>query len=179
MLLDAGPAWCYRPYDSTDADVASKGELEVEFGFSQARLTPVEARDWGLVLNYGLGGDRELVLEGARMRTEESGFPAQTSFSDVALSLKQVLRRGTLQQQSGISVGVECGALTSQCGRFLWHQPNMGAQCRAYRADVARVGSRRRGSCISPFDGVRERVERMAAGGYLVNVLLGLQAVRA
>ena len=135
MLLAAKPAWCYRPYDSTDADVASEDELEVEFGFSQARSTDVEARGWGLVLNYGLGRDRELVLEGARKRTEESGFPAQTSFSGVALSVKQVLRRGTLQEQSGVSVAVESGALIPASS----DENNLGGECALIGSQALRM----------------------------------------
>lgn len=137
MLLAAKPAWCYRPYDSTDADVASEDELEVEFGFSQARLTPAKARGWGLVLNYGLGRDRELVLEGGRIRTEESGFPAQTSFSDVALSVKQVLRRGTLQEQPGVSVAVECGALIPASP----DDDSVGGECAVIASQATRVVS--------------------------------------
>jgi hypothetical protein len=125
MLLAAEPAWCYRPYDSTDADVASDGEIEVEFGFTLSRMAEADVRGWGLVLNHGLGGDRELVVEGARTRTEVSDFPAQTSFSDVALSLKQVVRRGTLQEQSGASVAVECGTLIPVAP----DENNLGGEC--------------------------------------------------
>jgi hypothetical protein len=68
MQFVAAPAWSYRPFDSTDANVASEDELEVEFGFSRSLSTEEHVQGWDLVLNYGLGRKRELVVEGARLK---------------------------------------------------------------------------------------------------------------
>jgi hypothetical protein len=70
LVLLAGalvsPALAYRPFDSTDAAVADKGEFEVE-------LSPLSYRhdDDGIAwispsarLNYGFAQDWEVVLEG-------------------------------------------------------------------------------------------------------------------
>ena len=63
-LLVSEPALALRPYDSTDADVAKQGEFELELG-------PVGRRREGskrievapaVIGNFGLAGDRELVL---------------------------------------------------------------------------------------------------------------------
>jgi hypothetical protein len=125
MQFVAAPAWSYRPFDSTDANVASEDELEVEFGFSRSLSTEEHVQGWDLVLNYGLGRKRELVVEGARLKTAISGLPTENSFADVALSLKQIVRTGSLQGESGISVATECGALFPTTGE----ERGMGGEC--------------------------------------------------
>jgi hypothetical protein len=110
----AGWAWGYRPFDSTDADVAKAGEFELEFG-------PVQRFDQGgkrfadapaVVANIGLARDRELVIETRRevALDAEPGEP-HSSFVDSGAFIKQVLRRGALQDETGPSVATEYGIL--------------------------------------------------------------------
>jgi hypothetical protein len=107
-------AAAYRPFDGTDAAVSGPQEFELEFG-------PVhylqEGSDRGViapafVANYGIEGDREIVLEG-KVKRLFSSPPGQdrTSVTDTALSLKQVHRRGVLQGENGPSIASECGML--------------------------------------------------------------------
>jgi len=65
IVLSAGPAFAYRPFDSTDAAVADRGAVEFECG-------PigyiVEAGDRSLIvpaaiLNIGLANGWEIVAE--------------------------------------------------------------------------------------------------------------------
>ena len=108
LLLALGwsePAFAYRPFDSTDAAVADKGAFEVE-------LSPLSFRhdDDGAAwiapsarLNYGFAEDWEVVLEG-----QAEHFARQRSHvTDAALSLKSVLREGSLQEKSGWSLASE------------------------------------------------------------------------
>lgn len=113
-VLSCLPAHAYRPFDGTDAAVAEAGELELELGPVQ-HLREGSERSWlapAAIANWGLAGDRELVLEG-KVRTFQDrpaeGF--RTGLVDDALSLKQVHRRGSLQGEAGASVASECGVL--------------------------------------------------------------------
>ena len=109
-----GAAMAYRPFDGTDAGVAAPKEFELELG-------PVhyfrEGDDNGIIVpaliaNFGLEGDREIVLEGKLRRLfNNSSGDHRTSVVDTALSLKQVHRRGSLQEGAGPSVASECGIL--------------------------------------------------------------------
>src|SRR5438876_10228913 len=68
LLLLSGPALALRPYDSTDADVAKQGEFELELGPVGRRR---EVSKWtevapAVIGNFGLAGDRELVIQGQR-----------------------------------------------------------------------------------------------------------------
>jgi hypothetical protein len=112
-LLTAVPAWAYRPYDSTDADVADENEIELEVGWEDADFDGENARGVRAVLNFGLGREREIVVEGGWLRTQpSSGFEgARSSVEGVGAFLKQVHRHGSLQGKSGLSVASECGAL--------------------------------------------------------------------
>jgi hypothetical protein len=108
------PAHAYRPFDGTDANVLEQGELELELGYlhylredkQKSLETPV------VVMNLGLQNKQELVFEG-RVRTPLSGDDEahQSRFADVAVSLKQLHRDGSLQEGSGPSVASECGIL--------------------------------------------------------------------
>ena len=109
-----GPAYAYRPFDGTDADVAGAGEVEVELGFlhllregSQEYVVAPAA-----VVNFGLDNGRELVLEG-RVKTPLNGAtePHRTTIEDGGIFLKQIHRHGSLQEGSGPSVASECGLL--------------------------------------------------------------------
>lgn len=113
MLL-ATPAFAYRPFDSTDAAVADTGELELELG-PVGRLREGERKFRvapALVANVGFARDRELVIEGRRevARNREEGEP-RSVLQDNGVSVKQVLRRGVLQDETGPSVATEFGVL--------------------------------------------------------------------
>ena len=107
-------ALAYRPFDSTDADVAKQGDLELELG-PVGRLREGSRRirvQPAIIANYGLTDERELVLEGRREVLLDRGEDeARSSIRDNALSLKQVLRKGVLQDAAGPSVASELGLL--------------------------------------------------------------------
>jgi hypothetical protein len=113
-LLASSPVLAYRPFDSTDADVAKAGDLEMELGpvgrlregSKRIRAAPA------VVANYGLAHDRELVLEGRRevALDREEGEP-RSSIVDNGVFVKQVLRPGVLQDAAGPSVATEYGLL--------------------------------------------------------------------
>ncbi len=107
-------AKAYRPFNSTDAAVAAKGEVEIEFGPlgylvegpDKALVAP------SLILNWGVADRWEAVLEGRHF--VELGSHIQEPrlrVEDTALSLKRVLREGALQDRSGPSVATELSAL--------------------------------------------------------------------
>ncbi len=114
LLLVSEPAFALRPYDSTDADVAKQGEFELELG-------PVGRRREGsrrievapaVIGNFGLRGDRELVIQGQRevALDRDPGEP-RSAIVDNGIFIKQVLRQGTLQDASGPSIATEYGVL--------------------------------------------------------------------
>lgn len=111
--LAAPSAHAMRPFDGTDAAVAEKGMFELELGGGYLRQTGGRMRTLPFaVLNFGLGADTEFVAEG-RLQTsiDRSDSPYRTGLNDTQVSLKHVLRRGSLQDGSGISLAVECSAL--------------------------------------------------------------------
>jgi hypothetical protein len=107
-------ARAYRPFNSTDAAVAAKGEMEIEFG-------PLgfvkEGPDKSLVapsviFNWGFADRLELVLEGRHFVQLGDKITMQRfRVEDTALSLKGVLREGSLQEKTGLSIATELGAL--------------------------------------------------------------------
>src|SRR5262245_4966301 len=114
LFAYADLAIAYRPFDSTDADVAHAGEAEIELGPVQwlregsKRFLQAPA----LIANFGLTRDRELVIEGRHeiARDPEDG-ESRSSLVDNAISIKQVLRQGVLQDKTGPSVATEFGVL--------------------------------------------------------------------
>jgi hypothetical protein len=104
----------YRPFDSTDADVAHAGEFELELGpvgrvrEGSRRILVAPA----VIANIGLSGDREVVLQGQRevASHREPGEPRSALVENGAF-IKQVLRRGALQDEQGPSVATEYGVL--------------------------------------------------------------------
>jgi hypothetical protein len=116
LLLASGPecALGYRPFDSTDADVVARGEFELELGplgrLRQGNKTALVAP--AVVANFGLQGDRELVIQGQRevALDRDPGQP-RTSIVDNGAFIKQVLRKGVLQGESGPSIATEYGFL--------------------------------------------------------------------
>ena len=104
-------ALAYRPFDGTDADLAAPREFELEFG-PLGYVREGEERFLvgpALVLNYGLAPDFEAVLEGRQRWALDHSH--DTALEDVALSLKSLLREGSLQEASGASVALETGLL--------------------------------------------------------------------
>ncbi|HEX8909472.1 MAG TPA: hypothetical protein VF805_09735 [Anaeromyxobacteraceae bacterium] len=119
LLLALAAAWpvaarAYRPFDSTDAAVAARGELEIELGplgyvvqgGDKALVVP------SLILNWGFAERWEAVLEGRHFVELGNDLrEPRLRVQDTALSLKWVLREGSLQEKAGPSVATELGAL--------------------------------------------------------------------
>ena len=107
-------AFALRPYDSTDAAVAGSGEFELELGpLGRLRQGDRKFRVAPAVIgNYGIAENRELVVQGQRQVAihDEPGQP-RSSIVENGVFIKQVLRPGVLQDQSGISVATEYGFL--------------------------------------------------------------------
>jgi hypothetical protein len=110
-LLSTTPALAYRPFDGTDADVVAPGEFELEAGPLGYERQGSERFLVGpaLVVNYGLAPKFEAVLEGRQLRGLAHLRDSETE--DVALSLKSLLREGSLQGATGVSVALEAGLL--------------------------------------------------------------------
>jgi len=119
ILAAVAAAWpftasAYRPFDSTDAAVAARGELEIELGPvgyevqgpDKALVVP------SVVLNWGFAEGWEAVLEGRHfVRLGSASGGPRLRVEDTALSLKGVLRAGSLQEKAGPSVATELSAL--------------------------------------------------------------------
>jgi hypothetical protein len=115
VFVEGGQARAYRPFDSTDADVAAAGELELELG-PLGLLRPGRDGDLlvapAVIVNLGLTPRLELVLEGQHLyAVEEAAGGARSRLADNGLFLKGVARRGALQGASGPSVALEAGVL--------------------------------------------------------------------
>jgi len=114
LFAHAAGVLAYRPFDATDADVAKAGEAEIEFGALQwlreggKRFLQVPA----VIANFGFSHEHELVIEGRHQVAldREEGEP-RSALVDDAISIKQVLRPGVLQDQPGVSVATEYGVL--------------------------------------------------------------------
>jgi hypothetical protein len=104
-------ALAYRPFDSTDPAVADPGELEIEFSPFSFRYD--ESGDTWIVpqlkINYGIAPNWEFVIEGQGEHPRFEGLPSV--MVDNAVFLKTVLKEGTLQEQPGLSIAAEFGAL--------------------------------------------------------------------
>jgi hypothetical protein len=107
----AQPAAAYRPFDGTDAAVASLNEVEIE-------LQPVGRMQAGpqstliapaVVYNYGFAERWEMVLQGQVETPLSPGGPS--SLAATGAFLKYVVQPGVLQGQSGISIATEFGPL--------------------------------------------------------------------
>jgi hypothetical protein len=122
-------ASAYRPFDSTDADVADAGDVELEIGPAGYLH---EGSDKFFVIpawvgNLGIGNGREIVLEGKFLTPSGNAGDSRTVLGDTALSLKQIHRRGSLQDGTGVSVASECGLLLPEVHR----ESGTGAGCAA------------------------------------------------
>jgi hypothetical protein len=113
-LALSSPARAYRPFDSTDASVASHGHLELELGplgyQRQSRLDYLVVP--ALVVNYGFGSRWEAVLQARNLvLLERTPGEAREQLTDTAVFLKAVLRQGSLQGGEGPSLATEFGCL--------------------------------------------------------------------
>jgi len=116
-VLRASPAEAYRPFDSTDADVAAPGVFELELGpvhwhdraGQHSLLAPVT------VLNFGILPATELVVDfqGSIALGPLEGRP-RMALLGTDVMVKHVLRDGTLQGKTGPSIALEVGILTPE-----------------------------------------------------------------
>ena len=125
--VSAGPAFAYRPFDGTDADVAAEGEFELELGPAQYLSQPdghyIVAP--ATVLNLGITRGFELVVDFKNFISIDSD-PQQSRVRllDTDIFIKSVLRRGVLQGDTGLSIALEAGPLLPEPGG----SSNFGAQ---------------------------------------------------
>jgi hypothetical protein len=109
LLLQPVAAFAYRPFDSTDPAVAETGKLEIEAGPVGFRHDAA-GETWiapQLRLNYGFAPDWEAVLEGqGEFARHESGRVVEN-----ALSVKNVIQEGSLQNKQGLSIAAEYSLL--------------------------------------------------------------------
>jgi hypothetical protein len=126
VAMLAMPALAYRPFDSTDADVARPNEFDLELGpigwLSEGpdkfRVAPA------VVANLGLPWRSELVLEGQReVALDPAPGAPQSSILDTGVFVKTVMREGVLQDAPGPSVAAEYGLLLPE----LHGSPGTGA----------------------------------------------------
>ena len=134
----ATPAFAYRPFDGTDGDVAGVGEFELEMGPAQFLSTPAGRYIVApaTVLNLGVARGLELVVDFKDFLGVEpvAGQP-RMRLLDTDVFLKSVLRRGTLQGETGVSIALEAGPLLPEIGG----NKNFGAQANlitSYRWDA-------------------------------------------
>jgi hypothetical protein len=126
-FLFAHPAYAYRPFNSTDAAVAARGEMELECGplgyvvDADGRFLVVPS----FILNFGIAEGWEVVVEGRNFfRLQPMSAERRNTLRETALSLKGILRPGSLQENhSGPSVGLEVGVLLPGIGT----DPGVGA----------------------------------------------------
>ena len=109
----SSPGFAYRPFDSTDADVAHKGDFELELGpAGYLREGPGHSLVApAFIANIGLPEEREIVLEGKLRTPLNTEAGSREILQDTALSLKQVHRVGSLQDKTGPSIGSEFSVL--------------------------------------------------------------------
>lgn len=114
FVITARTATAYRPFDSTDADVADAGKIELELGpvgyLRMGETHGVFAPS--VVLNWGFLPRWEFVLQGRNLILLD-GPPDEASpkLIETGIFVKGVLRPGSLQEGTGLSVATEVGAL--------------------------------------------------------------------
>ena len=108
-------SFAYRPFDGTDAAVASVGEVEIELqpgGVLRAGSTERADPDYA-IFNYGFAERWEFVLQGTAQTLPEGAGPI--SVPNAAL-LKYVVQPGVLQDKPGPSIAMEFGPLLPPSG---------------------------------------------------------------
>jgi hypothetical protein len=119
LCVGSPPAYAYRPFNSTDAAVAAKGEMELEFGpvgflvDDEGRFLVVPS----FILNVGFAEQWEAVVEGRNfLLVRPLGADRRDTLRETAVSVKGVLRQGSLQDRRGPSIGLEAGMLLPGIG---------------------------------------------------------------
>jgi hypothetical protein len=111
-MVGSTASLAYRPFDGTDAAVADPQEVEIEL--EPAGILRQDARTSLIapftIFNYGFAKNWEFVFQG------QGQFPLgnsdeSASINGVGAFLKHVLREGSLQDASGLSVAIEFGPL--------------------------------------------------------------------
>jgi hypothetical protein len=112
LICWCGPAQAFRPFDGTDAAVADPGDVEVELGPAEYLREGSErvlfAPD--LRLNFGFARDWETTIEGD-LAHALAGDMTGTRLVGNIVSLKGVLREGSLQEKPGPSIATEFDVL--------------------------------------------------------------------
>lgn len=165
LIAHGGAALAYRPFDSTDADVAHAGEAEIELGPVQwlkegsRRFVHAPA----MIANFGLSGERELVIEGRHeIALDREPDEPGSSLVDNGVSIKQVLRPGVLQEESGPSVATEYG---------LSLPATHGARKTGF--SIAAIVSQRWQAATVHLNGALLRTRQGQPGGFLGSILEG------
>lgn len=126
VCVSARPAYAYRPFDSTDASVATRGEVEIEFG-PLGYLVDADQRFLivpTMIVNVGVLENWEIVAESRGfLRLDSTAGTRQGTLRDTALSVKGVLRQGSLQGGRGPSIATEIGLLVPTMAA----EPGVGA----------------------------------------------------
>jgi hypothetical protein len=109
VLLVAGRAEAYRPFDQTDADVAELHVMELELGPTQFLRS--EGRTYlapTFIFNYGVFPRWELVIDGSASGVIAGPRePSDIAQLEVGVALKGVLHEGSLQDGQGPSIAIE------------------------------------------------------------------------
>ena len=126
LCISSRPAYAFRPFNGTDAAVASRGEIEIEcgpFGYvvdAEGRFLVIPA----VILNVGFAEGWEVVIEGRNfLRLSPPDMDRSDTVRETALSVKGILREGGLQDKNGPSVAIESSLLLPGIGT----DPGVGA----------------------------------------------------
>jgi hypothetical protein len=123
-LTASSDALAYRPFDGTDADVADHGEFELELaplGYLYDAKGP-SLQLPTVVFNYGIAEGVELVVDARHQLA--LGTPHviggmsldRDRITDTDFLAKLLLRKGTLQEHTGVSIATEVGPLLPELG---------------------------------------------------------------
>ena len=107
------PVFAYRPFDQTDADVAAPHTIELELGpVGYIRQPTGGTFVPGFIFNYGPVDRIELVFDAHKsLLFGGPDVEARRRQLDTELLIKGVLRKGSLQGETGPSLAAEAGAL--------------------------------------------------------------------
>lgn len=116
-LVATTDTFAYRPFESTDADVAARGEWEVELGaFRFSHDEENELITPSVRINYGFARHWEIVME-SDLQIYKKGGARNVEIRDPAVFLKGILREGVLQKKEGLSLAGEFGILLPETVR--------------------------------------------------------------
>jgi len=118
-VLEARPAFAYRPFDGTDGSVTDTGDFELELGPAHYYRSGGNAFIIApaTVLNLGIAPRFELVSDFKDFIAQRYAGPgSRASVLGTDLLLKAVAREGELQGKTGLSIAFEGGVLTPEFG---------------------------------------------------------------